>query len=1394
MQSVSKTVLLLLEMQSAQEKNPLRRAHYFFGTTRSFTERGTDQLIAQLQKHYESFYCPKNMRLVIVAPLPLQKMEDVAKDRFGSLDRECRESGSDEEASADPEAGAGPVAGPSAEGRCPAATEPAASRVGRYRPPVAVLQERGWGEPFPRHNLGKQFLVEKSERPEILILFPLRIFELDRKVDFYGLKWYLDDVFYDSGANSLQTVLRKESLVDSLSIHFRPCKAGSFLRMHLMLTDEADRNSERRALLWRTLFRWFQQLQGQTEEDLGKYIEKMKELKDVQFTWSERSLLDRPVFRANVFQDNFLRYEPREVLRGDRVISDVSACLVQVVLESLTASNMNYVYSTRQSGSAENSRTLPQFGLNYTESHIPPDVMQAASLTTGETTATALSVTLPGPLDADVVPSMTQDRHRVLDQGETPIAVLGNDLYFYAPQPNLEQVMQRLRFHLKDVDDFDFEASSSTALGSSPGGTAGTSCGRDVSLRCWMLAKIRQNIVSRRVAPLLNRFSRVGNTYRFEADVGRMEFEFLAFPFQIEELMETLVAVALDPLSPTTPGMHHPVSGQPARTRSRLEPRLWRNVQKIFSQEVHKMQNELENPHRVAGHSVMDYERLMTRQAVFSKQEKVRWLKQYTTPDAGAGQTNQRPEGNASGDTTFAGTNLDALWHEFEGYLSGEAEGRRRFRMTSLAVGNLDLKRAQSLERKMRELLTTTNRTTSTSSPSSARGLSLVDPSTTLGASKLALQDRFLRLENDRGKQIEMRVANPIPKDKSQHGTKVTWQFGTAENVEEEVLLRIIRPVAHTETHNFLSHKKAGWDIGGYMEHSMGLWTYSVYVVGDKYSPDQMVPLIAESNQRLREFLGNLTETATLHKARTLLKELRAPFDSVEVLYNTTVSELERDGGCFQRRRAMADYLENWLLPRIEQERNATNILDGLPEEQRRTQAGRFKQHTLAELLYPEADPDEVISLAYDDQAVAQDGGELAPEDGEESADLDAREDSTGLDEETRSPVPEKRLGIRRSGIQAMLVSIFDRFLNGPALTIKLFNSTSLHMIDQDPPKVILPGNKLVRPVSRETNSNSPCSAGDAFHQSEHEPATQTVSNAGDEPATADGMAAALKKPSALRCGLDNVCILRKVPDFEEKTSMLNDFDFEYWERSTTCGVLPGISGPGTWSMPSRSLPAIAKPASGPAAASASATPATREPQEEQPASVASKGPTPDEKRDEAKHWAERLTAETSIETVAAKLEEWVTIFATEAEFRYLCETELNKTATTCADRYCQKRDKKGKVYYGDQACMENHVRKYFLQQLLAEGTASQDEPCAPVVVSGGLVIPDFLESGQGLLRYKKVQSNGAGGWSNWKEMRKQLCHLRPEYRKDSSYMECVQDDAATTGTTSRHTCQPVYT
>lgn len=206
--------------------------------------------------------------------------------------------------------------------------------------------------------------------------------------------------------------------------------------------------------------------------------------------------------------------------------------------------------------------------------------------------------------------------------------------------------------------------------------------------------------------------------------------------------------------------------------------------------------------------------------------------------------------------------------------------------------------------------------------------------------------------------------------------------------------------------------------------------------------------------------------------------------------------------------------------------------------------------------------------------------------------------------------------------------------------------------------------------------------------------------------------------------------------------------------------MLPGISGPGTWSQ------------------------------------KVSKVPTK-EQREEANNWAKNLPAETSIEKMAADLEKWVTLFATQEEFEYICQ---NRKCSE--DDYCQKQDKEtGKVYYGDQACMEKFVRKFFLRKLLAEGKGVTGKPCAPVVLRGkgllGVEIPDFLESEQGLLQYKKVQNNGAGGWSKWKEMREQLCYLQMDgrngleyWRRGNSYMQCVADDAATTGTTSGYTCR----
>jgi len=1168
-------------MQSAQEKNPLRRAHYFFGTTRSFTERGTDQLIAQLQKHYESFYCPKNMHLVIVSPLPLQRMEDSAKNSFGSLDRECSASRGSEkeephvsplqlEVSPGAEPGAG-MGGSLAEGRCPAATEPAASQVGRYRAPFAVLQEASWGEAFPKENLGRQFLAKAPARPEITILFPLPIFELYRKADFYGVISYLAYVFGDSGHKSLRTVLRKESLIEGLFLNLESLtsKAGSFLLVDLMLTDEADENPERRALLWRTLFRWFQQLQAQTTDDLLGFLGPIKQLQDVLFTWTGRDAVSLPTDLAI----SLTRNEPVEVVRGESVISDMSACLLRAILESLTASNMNYAYFTNHAENrlpSENSRIMPHYHFNYTESPIPASVMQAASVdhtrtqevglpapesqnpTTGETAATALSIALPKPIDKDNIPSVKQHLHDVVDQMEIPIAVLGSDLYFYAPQPKTEQPTVKINFHLKDVDDSD---PAPAAFGSRPG-SASSSCGRDISLRCRMLGKIRTRIVSRLLDPLLNVFYKVGNDYSFAASGSGMAFEFEAFPDQIEELMRIVVGVALDP-----------ITGSGSSGSALAEST---NVRKIFRQEVKRMQAQLEDigMDTADGHAYR-YQDIILQKKVFSREEKLRWLKQYTTRSGTQDrETDQRQEEIVRSDAIFAGTNLDALWTELEGYLSEEAEGRRRFRMTSLAAGNLDLETAQRYERTMRELLTATNRTTSASSTSSARGLSLVDPGTTMGASKLALQNRVLRLESDTPKQIEMRVANPMPKDKSQHATRMTLQFGTAETAEEEALLLLVGAMVNRESGRFMRKKTLEYTSGGDFWRLASVWHYTVYAAGDSMNPDQIIPLVYENNLRIREMLGNLTTTEILHSARTLLKNLREPYTTVDALFDHAREELREGGACFQRRRAMAEYLDTTLLRKLKDERKILELFDDHAKDYGLIDKNFGRKEFKAILdarFFPEPDPDDDeeegtqrgISVAKEEvedaggfkghaSKRAPAGGRLADieEDAEEEqGEADSSDASSRGDNHQAGPI---------SGIQAQLVAIFDRFLNGPALTIKLFNSTSHHLIAQDPPTVILPGNKLAKPLGADAGT-SPCSAA--------VPKQQGPDDLHEVAKMAKGIATAMQtpKPDVLKCGPDGVCVLRKVPDFEEKTNMLTLRNFDYWERSKMCAALAGV-------------------------------------------------------------------------------------------------------------------------------------------------------------------------------------------------------------------------------------------
>eukprot|EP00392_Amoebophrya_sp_AT5.2_P014841 g15009.t1 len=290
----------------------------------------------------------------------------------------------------------------------------------------------------------------------------------------------------------------------------------------------------------------------------------------------------------------------------------------------------------------------------------------------------------------------------------------------------------------------------------------------------------------------------------------------------------------------------------------------------------------------------------------------------------------------------------------------------------------------------------------------------------------------------------------------------------------------------------------------------------------------------------------------------------------------------------------MAEYLDTTLLRKLKDERKILELFDDHAKDYGLIDKNFGRKEFKAILdarFFPEPDPDDDeeegtqrgISVAKEEvedaggfkghaSKRAPAGGRLADieEDAEEEqGEADSSDASSRGDNHQAGPI---------SGIQAQLVAIFDRFLNGPALTIKLFNSTSHHLIAQDPPTVILPGNKLAKPLGADAGT-SPCSAAVPKQQGPddlHEVAKMAkgIATAMQTPITAQKSAlldASYKcrkrcigltcnwKPDVLKCGPDGVCVLRKVPDFEEKTNMLTLRNFDYWERSKMCAALAGV-------------------------------------------------------------------------------------------------------------------------------------------------------------------------------------------------------------------------------------------
>eukprot|EP00391_Amoebophrya_sp_Ameob2_P002818 CAMPEP_0179004712 /NCGR_PEP_ID=MMETSP0795-20121207/13473_1 /TAXON_ID=88552 /ORGANISM="Amoebophrya sp., Strain Ameob2" /LENGTH=2090 /DNA_ID=CAMNT_0020699037 /DNA_START=13 /DNA_END=6285 /DNA_ORIENTATION=+ len=770
MNDMTRRMWELLRSESAQKDNPL--SHFFTGNKDTLFDepgkRGIDTSV-RLRMFYDQYYCPKNMKLVIIAPFELDEMERIAKKDF-AFARECAEPperdipGSlvrtEEQHKEAPGAAAAPPAllqqekqkrQPTADqlleaaiaeeqakhlrvaataeraklhkaaiqeqsafdsyvesreaadmvnrwassntttggstSACPVATEPATSQVARYRPPAAAKQEATWAEAFPKDTLGRKFLTNTLSQPQIWMMFPLRILELERK-DSYGVDSYLSYVAGDGGPKALRTVLRMDGLVDDISLWYMPTKAGSALYVILTLTDKADTSPDARAKVWQTLFRWFQRLRTQSDEDLQKYIESIKKNADVHFKWASRGGAQMDV--AAGLAKSLTMYEPHRIVSGGNVIPEISVCLVKAVLEALKAENMNYAYATKQSEllSSDNT-TMPYYLVQYTEGKIPSNFINAmdappASQLFGtsspdETAATVYTgdIELPPPLR--LIPSSERQFLPVKDQHDIPDHFVNLDLYYYAQQPKLETPKVQIGFLLKDVEIVQggSAAFNTTAGGpeeSSGNNTAGgggqppqnaslLAVGKKepfvrVSLRRRMLSDIRNGVVGRILEPVTSDFSNAGSGYSFATGISGMSFGFSGFPEHIPELMEVVTGVALDPV-------------HSAQTKALFDGEEVVGVKRMFKQVVELMQSGLEDlSSMLAIQHAAEYQNVLTTQASFTREEQLGWLEQYT----GKKEANAQTKSSEQDDEQSSSESETSRWNKPPG--GGDSENK----------------------------------------------------------------------------------------------------------------------------------------------------------------------------------------------------------------------------------------------------------------------------------------------------------------------------------------------------------------------------------------------------------------------------------------------------------------------------------------------------------------------------------------------------------------------------------------------------------------------------------------------------------------------------------------------------------------------------------------------
>ena len=203
---------------------------------------------------------------------------------------------------------------------------------------------------------------------------------------------------------------------------------------------------------------------------------------------------------------------------------------------------------------------------------------------------------------------------------------------------------------------------------------------------------------------------------------------------------------------------------------------------------------------------------------------------------------------------------MSALWNEFKSYLSDQKG--RVFRMTSIALGNLDRTTAQRLSEHMRDLLTNT---TNNRNP-----LSLVKAAEATPEDKLAFQDQVLRSlvvpgKHKQAKSVELRVKNPATSEEAggKSVARTTWQFGPVKTTEEEALLLLLSYFVEQTVAMYRNTMNLPKDtFGASVESNWGVWEYTLWAkdVDVNLNPDEVLNVYCNSSPTPRA-----RPSATLH-------------------------------------------------------------------------------------------------------------------------------------------------------------------------------------------------------------------------------------------------------------------------------------------------------------------------------------------------------------------------------------------------------------------------------------------------------------------------------------------------------------------------------------------------